>query len=90
VERLALDIASNSFTNKRRWLFLILKERNNVYSGNIAVNPLPSKLEQSRLIKELQETLGNFVSDICFLDENTVLSFIDSRNDNTVSIDEEV
>jgi hypothetical protein len=86
VERLAIDVQ----TNDRRWFFLMLKEENDSYSGKIALHPNISTREQSILLKELEEILENFVSDICFIDENDILSFVDSRNDSIISVDEEV
>jgi hypothetical protein len=90
VERLAVDVVSNGLVNERRWFFFISKAQDAFYRAQIAVSPNLHKTEQSLLLTELKEMLGNFVSDISFIDESVILSFIDSRNDSIISVDEEV
>lgn len=86
VERLAVDAQ----VDEHRWVFLISKENNNTYRAQIAVPLDVTKREQSSFLPELKEMLENFVSNISFIDENALLSFIDSRNDSIISVNEEV
>ncbi len=85
VERLALDVLAGD----RRWFFLMLREKDASYSGKIAISPEPQKTEQSMVLRELEEILGNFVSNISFMDENALLFFMDSRNNEIISVNEE-
>lgn len=86
VERFAVDVLAN----EHRWFFLISKEKDDSYKGQIAVNPNLRKQEQSDLLNELQEVLGKFVSELSFIDDENVVSFfMDSRNDTIISVDEE-
>ena len=86
VEKLAVDVLAN----ERRWFFLVSRKNDASYNGKIAVSPCLPLKEQSLLLAELREILGNFVSDMGFIDENDILSFIDSRGSVIVSVDEEV
>ncbi len=86
VERLAVD----ALADERRWFFLVSKEKDDSYKGQIAVSPNLRKPEQSDLLNELNEILGEFVSELSFIDENVIPSFMDSRNDTIISVDEEV
>lgn len=90
LERLAVDVVRNTLKNERRWFFLISKENNNSYNAQIAVNPALNKTEQTALLKELNEILGDFVANISFIDESVIELFPDSRNDSVISVDEEV
>ncbi len=86
VERLTLDAA----VNERRWFLVLSKAQDGSYTGQAGVSPGFSQAEQSALIAELKELLGDFVSEISLMDENEIKSFIDSRNDTLISVDEEV
>jgi hypothetical protein len=86
VERLTVEVQ----TNERRWVFVTSKEKDGSYIGKAAISPMLQKREQSIFLKELEVLLGDFVSEISFIDENAVSSFVDCRNDIIISVNEEV
>lgn len=86
VERFTVDVLSNDC----RWFFLVSKKNDDSYLVQTSVSPALNHMEQTNFVKELKEILGDFITDISFMDESVIESLFDSRNDSIISVDEEV
>ena len=85
-ERLAVDAVAGD----RRWLFVLTKSKDAAYEMMAGLSPSPGKAQLSAWADELKELFGGFISKIGFINENEIDSYLDSKDNSIIFVDEEV